>query len=224
MAGTTPERCITQGATADRCVTLAAKPQVLRQVLIKSGIACPSGSLPSLPAMSPSGFSRSRSSSGQRISCSADRIRSRTISAVTWACGRPSSVSSTRVFASQLHGRGRISNFLDYIITSGGSPRLNSFGLGNWTGLAALVIVVALLAMSSDAALRKLKAQPWKWLQRLNHALFGLAILHALFYGALLRMTSPFTLLLNLSLIAVFIGQGVGVWLWRWKYAVHQPQ
>lgn len=82
------------------------------------------------------------------------------------------------------------------------------------------MVVVGLLAISSDAALRKLKAGPWKRLQRLNYALFALVILHALFYGAFLRIASPFTLLLILSTIAVFIGQAVGVWLWRRKHAI----
>ena len=44
---------------------------------------------------------------------------------------------------------------------------------------------------------------------------FGAGNAHAFFYGALLRVTSPFTLLLVLSIIAVFGGQAVGIWLWR---------
>lgn len=123
------------------------------------------------------------------------------------------------IFGLQVHGGGRISAFLNYFVAADGSPLLNSFGLGNWTGLAALVVVVGLLAISSDAALRKLKAGPWKLLQRLNYALFALVILHAFFYGALLRVTSPFTLLLGLGVIAVFVGQAVGVRLWRRRYA-----
>jgi methionine sulfoxide reductase heme-binding subunit len=101
----------------------------------------------------------------------------------------------------------------------GGSPLTNSFGIANWTGLAATVIVVGLLAISSDLALRKLKARTWKNLQRLNYALFALVILHAFFYGALLRTESPFTLLLILSGAAVFVGQAAGVWLWRRRHA-----
>ena len=119
------------------------------------------------------------------------------------------------IFGLQVHGSGRISAFLNYFVAADGSLWLNSFGLGNWTGLAALVIVVGLLALSSDFALRKLKARPWKRLQRLNYALFALVILHAFFYGALLRLTSPFTLLLGVCVIAVFVGQAAGVWLWR---------
>ena len=37
---------------------------------------------------------------------------------------------------------------------------------------------------------------------------------HAFFYGALLRVTSPFTVLLLLSVIAVSVGQALGIWLW----------
>lgn len=114
-----------------------------------------------------------------------------------------------------LQMEGGLRNFLNMFVAPDGSPLTNSFGLGNWTGLAATVIVVGLLALSSDFALRKLKARPWKNLQRLNYALFALVIAHAFFYGALLRVTSPYTLLLALIVIAVFAGQTVGVWLWR---------
>jgi len=120
-------------------------------------------------------------------------------------------------FGLQVHDELR--NFLTYFFAPDGRVLANSFGLGNWTGLAATVTVMGLLALSSDLALRKLKAGPWKWLQRLNYALFALVIAHAFFYGALLRTTSPFTLLLLLSVIAVFVAQAVGVWLWRRRHA-----
>jgi DMSO/TMAO reductase YedYZ heme-binding membrane subunit len=94
----------------------------------------------------------------------------------------------------------------------------NSFGLGNWTGLAALVIVAGLLALSNDAALRKLKAKRWKRLQRLNYALFALVIAHAFFYGALVRTDSPYTMLLLLSVVAAFVGQVVGYGLYRRRH------
>lgn len=100
-----------------------------------------------------------------------------------------------------------------------GDPLTNSFGLANWTGLAATVVVVGLLALSNNFALRKLKARTWKNLQRLNYALFALVIAHAFFYGALLRLDSPFTLVLAISVVAVLLGQGAGVWLWRRRYA-----
>ncbi len=80
------------------------------------------------------------------------------------------------------------------------------------------MIVTGLLALSTDGSLRELKARRWKNLQRLNYALFALVVAHAFFYGALLRLESPFTLLLGVSVIAVFLGQAVGFWLWRRRH------
>src|ERR671919_194452 len=116
------------------------------------------------------------------------------------------------IYGLELHAR--VTDPLPMFVQDG-SPLTTSFGLGNWTGLAATVIVVALLATSSDFALRKLKARRWKRIQRLNYALFALVIVHAFFYGAVLRTNSPYTLLLLLSVIAVVAGQGIGVWLYR---------
>ena len=118
------------------------------------------------------------------------------------------------VVSLKVHGSGQIRDFLDFFVADG-SPLRNSFGLANWTGLAGLVIVAGLLALSSDAALKKLRAKNWKRLQRLNYALFALVIAHAFFYGALLRATSPYTILLGLSVLGVVVGQGVGIWLFR---------
>jgi sulfoxide reductase heme-binding subunit YedZ len=120
------------------------------------------------------------------------------------------------VYGLQVHKR--LSEFVHYFVASDGSPLTNSFGLGNWTGLAALVIVAGLLALSSDAALRKLKARKWKRLQRLNYALFALVVAHAFFYGALVRTESPYTLLLLLTVIAALVGQTVGVLLYRRRH------
>jgi sulfoxide reductase heme-binding subunit YedZ len=128
------------------------------------------------------------------------------------------------VFGLQAHGGGELSAVLNYFFAPDGRPLTNSFGLANWTGLAALVIVVVLLALSTDGALRELKARTWKDLQRLNYTLFALVILHAFFYGALLRMTSPFTLLSVLTVIAVVVGQAAGVWLWRRRHARARAQ
>jgi sulfoxide reductase heme-binding subunit YedZ len=105
-------------------------------------------------------------------------------------------------------------SFLDFFVADG-RPLTNSFGLGNWTGLAALVIVVGLLAISTNRSVRELKGRRWKSLQRLNYTLFALVVLHAVFYGALMRITSPFTLLLIGTVVAVLLGQAAGIRLWR---------
>jgi sulfoxide reductase heme-binding subunit YedZ len=111
-------------------------------------------------------------------------------------------------------GDGGTFGFLDFFVADG-RPLTSSFGLGNWTGLAALVIVVGLLAISTNRSVRELKAERWKNLQRLNYTLFALVVLHSIFYGALSRMTSPFTIILIYTVTAVLVGQAVGIWLWR---------
>jgi methionine sulfoxide reductase heme-binding subunit len=108
--------------------------------------------------------------------------------------------------------------FVDYFIADG-RPLTNDFGMGNWTGLAATVIVVLLLVLSTDRYLRELKSRRWKDLQRLNYTLFGLVVLHAVYYGALRQTTSPFARVLIVTVIAVLIGQVVGILLWRRRNA-----
>lgn len=108
---------------------------------------------------------------------------------------------------------------LGYFFAAGDRSKVltNSFGLANWTGLLAVLIVAGLAVISSDVALRKLRAKRWKMMQRLNYGLFVLVILHSLFYGALWRTTSPYTVMLGLSVVAVAVLQALGVRLWRRK-------
>lgn len=106
-----------------------------------------------------------------------------------------------------------------YFLAPDGGPLTNTFGWANWTGLAATVIVVGLLAISSNFALRKLKARRWKNLQRLNYALFALVIAHAILYGALRSVTSVSTVLLSLIVSLAFVGQMMGIWLWRRRHS-----
>jgi methionine sulfoxide reductase heme-binding subunit len=120
----------------------------------------------------------------------------------------------------QGHGGGAF-GFVDYFVADG-RPLTTSFGLGNWTGLAATVIVAMLLVISTDRYLLELKARRWKDLQRLNYTLFALVVLHAVFYGTLQRGTSPFTQVLVLSIVTVLVGQAVGIWLWR-RRQLHAP-
>jgi len=112
------------------------------------------------------------------------------------------------------HGDGEL---LGYFFQPGDRSRIltNGFGLANWAGLAAVLIVAGLAVISSDVALRKLKARRWKQLQRFNYVLFALVVLHAVLYGALWRTTSPYTVLLGIALAAVVAGQAVGARLWH---------
>lgn len=112
------------------------------------------------------------------------------------------------------HGDGQI---LGYFFAAGDRSRVltTSFGIANWLGLLAAVVVVGLAVISNDLALRKLRARRWKQLQRLTYVLFALVVAHSIFYGALWRKTSPYTWILALATALVLVGQGIGIRLWR---------
>jgi methionine sulfoxide reductase heme-binding subunit len=58
------------------------------------------------------------------------------------------------------------------------SDRHDQFGLANYTGLAATLLLVFLVALSNDFSLKRLSAPWWKRLQRWNNALFALVLVH----------------------------------------------
>jgi sulfoxide reductase heme-binding subunit YedZ len=66
--------------------------------------------------------------------------------------------------------------------------RHDMFGFANFTGLFAALLLLALLATSNDASLRKMGQPGWKSLQRWNYAACGLTALHT--FGYLLGVES----------------------------------
>lgn len=60
--------------------------------------------------------------------------------------------------------------------------RHDLFGLANYTGIIAAVVLLILLATSNDAMLRKLGTPGWKQLQRWNYLCFAVTAVHTLTY------------------------------------------
>ena len=60
--------------------------------------------------------------------------------------------------------------------------RHDLFGLANYTGIIAALTLLALLATSNDAMLRRLGTPGWKQLQRWNYGCFSLTAIHTLTY------------------------------------------
>ena len=60
--------------------------------------------------------------------------------------------------------------------------RHDLFGFANWSGLAAALLLVLLLAISNDASLRKLGTQRWKSWQRWTYWVAVLTVAHAFGY------------------------------------------
>jgi sulfoxide reductase heme-binding subunit YedZ len=59
-----------------------------------------------------------------------------------------------------------------------------AFLSANYTGLGATLLLLVLLAISNDIALRTLGVTRWKRIQRLNYLLFALVVVHGMLYVA----------------------------------------
>ena len=84
--------------------------------------------------------------------------------------------------------------------------RTDKFGLGNYTGLIATLILFLLLALSNDASLRWLGARRWKRLQRWNYAALVLVLVHGVVYQVMSKRTAGWVVLfaaMSLSVIAL---------------------
>lgn len=73
--------------------------------------------------------------------------------------------------------------------------RIDAFGLSNYAGLAAGLILFMLLALSNNAALRSLGALRWKQLQRWNYAVAALTLAHGALYQLLEKRAMGFVIL-----------------------------
>jgi len=72
--------------------------------------------------------------------------------------------------------------------------RYDLFGVANYVGACATVILLMLLALSNDVSLRLLGPRRWKFLQRGNYALIVLIFVHALAYQWLEKRLMPWGL------------------------------
>jgi methionine sulfoxide reductase heme-binding subunit len=89
-------------------------------------------------------------------------------------------------------------------------PRVDAFGLGNWAGLLATLVLLLLLALSNDASLRRLGRTRWKALQRYSYAGAVLVVLHGVVYQVLERRALPWVLTFALVVMAVAVVQWAG--------------
>lgn len=117
------------------------------------------------------------------------------------------------VLGFQIHEGGRI---LSYFLNAETlAPHLNAFSLANYTGLAATGILLILVAISNDAALRRLKARSWKRVQRLSFAAFALVVVHSILYGALGSRATLYSVLLVVSVAVVVLFRIGSTWAAR---------
>ena len=97
-----------------------------------------------------------------------------------------------------------------YFVTESGGPRADLFGLANYLGLAATLVVVVLLATSNDFSLSVLKSSRWKAIQRWNYAFAALVGLHTVLYIFVENRIVPFIFIFAAILFWILIIQAVG--------------
>lgn len=104
-----------------------------------------------------------------------------------------------------------LGNFWLYFFFPPGSPsflalRYDVFGIANFTGLGATLVLMLLLALSNNLSLRRLGPTKWKNLQRWNYAAFVLIVLHGVVYQVLEKREVVFVgLFCGIVLLAVVI-------------------
>jgi methionine sulfoxide reductase heme-binding subunit len=84
------------------------------------------------------------------------------------------------------------------------------FGFANFTGLAAALLFVMLLAISNDLSLRTLKTRRWKSFQKWTYVAFVLTAAHGIAYQLIEKRHVPWVLVFALVMAAVVAGQILG--------------
>ncbi len=84
------------------------------------------------------------------------------------------------------------------------------FGFANYTGAIGALFLIALLAASSDFALRSMGTPQWKKLQRWNYLLFALVGAHTIAYQASEKQEFPFVFTGALCMVLTVALQVVG--------------
>jgi sulfoxide reductase heme-binding subunit YedZ len=90
--------------------------------------------------------------------------------------------------------------------------RYDAFGIANYAGLLATLVLLLLLALSNDASLRALGPSRWKALQRWNYAGFALTVLHGVIYQVMEKRVLPVALAFAAGVAIVAGAQLAGYW------------
>ena len=96
----------------------------------------------------------------------------------------------------------------------GGRLRLDAFGVTNWIGVVATLLLVLLVLISNDAALRRLRTSRWKQLQRSSYIAALLIVTHGVLYQILEKRDAR----LVLTGAIIFLGAAVIQMLGRRAY------
>jgi methionine sulfoxide reductase heme-binding subunit len=96
-----------------------------------------------------------------------------------------------------------------------GTLRLDAFGVANHAGLLALLLLVGLALISSDAWLSRLGVPVWKRWQRLAYLAAGLTVCHGTIYIILERRERTLVLGFLGLIVLALLAQGAGLMITR---------
>ena len=99
----------------------------------------------------------------------------------------------------QVHLRGHMIEY--FVDPKRGGPRIDRFGLANYTGLVAGLVFVMLLALSNDLSLRSLGTPRWKALQRWNYVAMGLTVIHGVLFQTLEKRALAFVFVFGIQVL-----------------------
>ncbi|MGI8469870.1 MAG: hypothetical protein ACR2N3_15625 [Pyrinomonadaceae bacterium] len=85
-----------------------------------------------------------------------------------------------------------LQNWTQYFIDDTGRLWTDAFGLANYSGLLATLIVVTLLTTSNDVSLRYFGRGRWKSIQRWNYFFALLVVLHGFVYQIVEKRLMPY--------------------------------
>jgi sulfoxide reductase heme-binding subunit YedZ len=110
-----------------------------------------------------------------------------------------------------VHFRGDPIQYFFYRTPVGiGGLRYDLFGLANYVGLVATLLVLVLLAISNNLSIRTVGAARWKGIQRWNYAGAILVVAHGLLYQAIEKRIPAYVICLLIVAAATTIVQFLG--------------
>ncbi|MBZ0299801.1 MAG: ferric reductase-like transmembrane domain-containing protein [Anaerolineae bacterium] len=101
--------------------------------------------------------------------------------------------------------------FLQPRAGGGWDPLINLFGVSNYIGLAATLVLLVLLLISNDFFLKKLTGPRWKLLQQSNYILVALAVVHTFGYQFTINRERIMTALVIAMVLLVLTAQFIGL-------------
>ncbi|MFL5734597.1 MAG: ferric reductase-like transmembrane domain-containing protein [Chloroflexia bacterium] len=122
------------------------------------------------------------------------------------------------------HSGGRLPFYFSAPSAGGYAPLRSLLDASNYLGVLATVLLLSLLALSNDMALRRLKGKRWKLLQRSNYVLFALTVGHTFGYQAVMLREPVFVDSTIALTTGVLLAQAVGITIYQLRSRARQAR